>query len=407
MNKKGADKFLSVYWFLILFLVAGAVIYMASLFYGSPFDVRDIEGNIMADQIANCITSQGYLDDKIFSSDFQNNFPADCGINFSTEDFSDWQSNGQYYAELSAYKFNQNPEQQFYGESGSYASSNLGEQLMSVHSGNPNLKTSWELVKPSSGFLGLNLNKRNVNTIVIHATAGNDVEGALQTIAINQLSIHYIIDRDGTIYSSNNNPTSYKSALVPESDIAQHAGCYDPASKTQWAACSTVPSCLDSNNLIGNSCQKLNNPQQGCCIEENAKSIGIELVNLQSSCTGSSSLYCKNAITIDGKQWESYSSAQINSLINLVSDISSRYNIPLDRSHIIGHYQSSSYKTDPGPEFPWDNVMQALNSRGAVSISSSEASTGNQQRSFYALDKGGSQYIVQILTLVGKKEKNE
>ena len=57
-KKKGADQILTVYWFVIIFIVAGAVVYMAYLFYGSPFDARNIEGSLLGNQIANCLTNK-------------------------------------------------------------------------------------------------------------------------------------------------------------------------------------------------------------------------------------------------------------------------------------------------------------------------------------------------------------
>ena len=316
-QKKGADQVLTVYWFVIIFIVAGAVVYMAFLFYGSPFDARNIEGSLLGDQIANCLTSKGYINDQVFSPDFQNNFLQDCHINFTTEDFSDWKTNTQYYAEVDVYQFNQNPQQQFYGDVGDAANSNaavstnLGNQLVDISAGNVNLKTAWELITPSTGFLGLNLNKRNVNTIVVHATQGVDALGAIEAISTNKLSIHYMIDRDGTIISSSNAnqfvPAQYANAFVDESVIGQHVGCTD-ATGFQRPACSA--NCVDSNGglgLLDPNCQQLSNPPQStwCCINGyNPISIGIELVNLGSLCGDASyknSQYCKNAVTIDGR----------------------------------------------------------------------------------------------------------
>jgi N-acetyl-anhydromuramyl-L-alanine amidase AmpD len=385
-SKKG--QILTVYWFVIIFIVAAAVVYMAFSFYGSPFDVRTLEGRALGNQVANCLTSQGYLNEQIFQPDFQKNFLSNCNLNLTTEDFSDWKTIPQYYLEVEAYKFS--PGQQSYGETGNAVSSIYGNLLANFSFGNINLKTSWELINanPDQGILSVFIPKRSVTTIVIHDTEGPTALGAIEAISTADLSIHYIIDRDGTIISPNNvnqfAPAQYTNALVPESTIAQDAGCYDTRSKTQWPPCTS--SCI-SDGLIATSCQKLSNPPPSslCCIEENLKSIGIELVN-----TGT----------------DSYPDAQIKSLVNLVSDISSRYNIPLDRSHIVGHYQTSSYKVDPGTQFPWDNFMQELNSRGPVTLASSGTILGQQQRNFYAVDKSGNQYIIQVLTLVGKSDKN-
>src|SRR3989344_2410676 len=64
LNKKGADKILSVYWFAILFIIAAGILAMVYVFYNSPFDVRQIEGEILASRIASCISHQGKIDSK-------------------------------------------------------------------------------------------------------------------------------------------------------------------------------------------------------------------------------------------------------------------------------------------------------------------------------------------------------
>lgn len=413
MGKKGTDTILSVYWFLILFLVAGAVVYMTYQFYGTPFNIQGVESKLLGDQVLNCITSNGYLNNSVFSADFKDNFLSNCHINLNVEDIYDWKSQSQYYIELEIYKFNST--MQYYGESQNYVPSIFGDQLLDIIAGNVNLKTIWGLSLAKSSGIFSSLNKRNVNTIVIHATEGGDTIGAIQAISEADLSIHYMIDRDGTIISVNNEnefaPAQYSNAFVPESTIAQHVGCFNTRSNSAYPTCS--PNCIDPNGLLDANCQQLSNPPQSswCCINGfNPKSIGIELVNLQSLCSSANyknSVYCQNSVTADGKQWENYSQAQINSLVNLVSEIASRYNIPIDRNHIIGHYQVNTYKTDPGPEFPWNQFMQDLQKKGVVSSSSFTSSENEYERSAYVLDSNGNPYLVKVLALIGKTEKNE
>lgn len=394
MDKKGADKFLSIFWFLILFLVAGAVVYMAFLFYGAPYNIRNTEGQILGDKIANCLTSKGYLDNTIFSPEFKNNFLEACHINLDTEDFSDWKNNQQYYAGVEIYNFDEN------------VPTLTGNELLNLSAGDTNLKTAWEVTIPKPGIFSY---KRKIDTIVIHATEGGTALSAAETISDRDLSIHYIIDRNGNIISSENAgsfvPVQYVSAFKPENEAAAHAGCL--SNGIQRPPCS--PSCI-VNGLLASSCQQLSNPpqEQFCCIDTfNPKSIGIELVNLGSLCnTYPASQYCQNALDVNGQKWETYSEAQINALANLVSGIASRYGIPLDREHIIGHYQISTFKTDPGPAFPWTEFMQKINPQTQTSAISFSDTT-QQQRSFYALDSAGNKYVVKILTLVGKIQKNE
>ena len=51
MNKKGGDKIISVYWFAIIFIVATGIVYMVLSFYGKPYDIREIEVDLLTDKI--------------------------------------------------------------------------------------------------------------------------------------------------------------------------------------------------------------------------------------------------------------------------------------------------------------------------------------------------------------------
>ncbi|MGD9276568.1 MAG: hypothetical protein PVJ67_05325 [Candidatus Pacearchaeota archaeon] len=89
-NKKGGDKVISVYWFAILFIVAGGIVYMAALFYGGKYDVREIEAEILIDKVADCLNHGGELIDDwaLFSEE---NFFEKCNLNFNVEDTNGWQ----------------------------------------------------------------------------------------------------------------------------------------------------------------------------------------------------------------------------------------------------------------------------------------------------------------------------
>jgi len=97
MNKKGTDKILSVYWFVILFITAGGIIYMVSGFYGNPYDVREIEANIMLNKVAECLSEGIYLNKEIVEN--KENFFEECHLNFNVEDSYGW-NNNQYYLEI-------------------------------------------------------------------------------------------------------------------------------------------------------------------------------------------------------------------------------------------------------------------------------------------------------------------
>jgi len=111
-NCRGTDKILSVYWFAILFIVAGAIVYMAVLFYGEPYDLRKIETNLLSNQISNCISQGGVLKDNVFDEErkLKEDFDLvkECHLNFNVESYSNWKEQEQYYVKVSFYNFRSN-----------------------------------------------------------------------------------------------------------------------------------------------------------------------------------------------------------------------------------------------------------------------------------------------------------
>ena len=97
-NKKGAEKIISVYWFAILFIVAAAIVYMVSSFYGKPYDVRDLEAHILTDKVAECLSLNGYLNEN-WATINDENLLDQCGLNFNTEEIYSW-NDDQYYIEI-------------------------------------------------------------------------------------------------------------------------------------------------------------------------------------------------------------------------------------------------------------------------------------------------------------------
>jgi N-acetyl-anhydromuramyl-L-alanine amidase AmpD/peptidoglycan/xylan/chitin deacetylase (PgdA/CDA1 family) len=161
--------------------------------------------------------------------------------------------------------------------------------------------------------------------IILHGTRG-PLTGAVTTFQkTDNTSAHYIIDRDGTVYQ-----------VVPEKLGSYHVSCYGLRSNCV-ASC---PICDDAN---------------GKFVEPATQSIGIELVNQGTVPFGYSKgpVYEDYSMSFNYRYWEDYPEAQINSLILLVSDIRSRWNIPLDM--IMGHYRINT-NSDPGPALNlfWD-----------------------------------------------------
>lgn len=139
------------------------------------------------------------------------------------------------------------------------------------------------------GWVGTtNLSMRRANFVIIHHTAQNSCEQTLQTFTLprTQVSSHYVICKDGTIYH-----------MLNDLLRGHHAGV------SKW----------------------------GNTTDLNSSSIGIEL---------------------DNNGFETFSEAQINSLLLLIDRLKKAYSIPA--SNFIGHGDiAPTRKNDPNWRFPW------------------------------------------------------
>ena len=117
------DKIISVYWFAILIIVAGGIIAMVNLFYNSPYDIREIEAEILTNKIGDCFSDVGYLKQEIFNGQNflinKENFLEKCKLNFNTSE-----EDLQYYVQVNVFK-----------------AQDLENSFFEVLQGNKNLKT--------------------------------------------------------------------------------------------------------------------------------------------------------------------------------------------------------------------------------------------------------------------------
>jgi len=104
------DKIISVYWFVILFIVAAAVVYMVYSFYGEPYDVRKIEAQKLNNLVIECFLNGVRLDETFRAEDFSDNFLESCNLNLDTEDIYNWRARGQYFVLVNLSEFNSGEE---------------------------------------------------------------------------------------------------------------------------------------------------------------------------------------------------------------------------------------------------------------------------------------------------------
>lgn len=97
-DKKGAEEVMSLYWLVILFISAGGIIGMVLIFYGNPYDVRDIEANLLVDKLADCVSYGGKINNLIISDGEIGEFSfSNCHLNFSSEE-------DEYFYKINIYK---------------------------------------------------------------------------------------------------------------------------------------------------------------------------------------------------------------------------------------------------------------------------------------------------------------
>jgi len=130
MNKLGADKVLSVYWFAILFIVAGGIVYMVAVFYGAPYDVREVEANLLINQVADCVATGGTLNGNLNKLVDEPTLLQICKINFKVEDEFSWKED-QFYVKISSGDFEKTSGviEKVFGNSDLETNCNLGKTM--------------------------------------------------------------------------------------------------------------------------------------------------------------------------------------------------------------------------------------------------------------------------------------
>jgi N-acetyl-anhydromuramyl-L-alanine amidase AmpD/peptidoglycan/xylan/chitin deacetylase (PgdA/CDA1 family) len=182
------------------------------------------------------------------------------------------------------------------------------------------------IVKPTCNFAQSIIPE----AVVLHFTEGSYTASVHEFRESEvEASIHYLIDRDGTI-----------TQMVPEYFGAHHVTCYG-----NRAICThSCPICED---------------ESGALTEPWTRSIGIELINAgrlrgeygdfrnPDGTPFEGLVYEDYLASFSYRYWEDYPLEQIEALRILVLDIMARWDIPL--SMVVGHSRIQLNKNDPGP----------------------------------------------------------
>lgn len=152
------------------------------------------------------------------------------------------------------------------------------------------------------------------SAIVNHRNDPYNLEYVRAIFVDYDISVHYVIDRDGRIH-----------CYIPEDRVAWHAG---------------EGTYLDDPKYTNTM---------------NQYAIGIEVLAIGSEADMSIYLTPDEYQALDDAL-KGFTEAQYQALEALVSDLCKRYGIPQDGEHIIGHEDYSPDKTDPGELFDWSRI---------------------------------------------------
>jgi N-acetyl-anhydromuramyl-L-alanine amidase AmpD len=155
------------------------------------------------------------------------------------------------------------------------------------------------------------------SAVVNHRNDPYSMEKIREIFISAEVSVHYIIDRDGTIWR-----------WVAEDRVAYHAGKGSFRQEAKY-----------ENKM-------------------NDYAIGIELAAIGSERDMAQYLTSQEYRALD-PSLVGYTEKQYESLSALVRYLCQSHQIPYDREHVIGHQEYSSQKSDPGELFDWNRLFPA------------------------------------------------
>lgn len=98
-GKRGDERTLSLYWFVMFVIITIAVVSGVVLFYGRPFDVRAAESQILSDKLLLCVVHDGVLDARVFASEGFS-LERDCSLTFTDTSIAAYTGKQQFYVSV-------------------------------------------------------------------------------------------------------------------------------------------------------------------------------------------------------------------------------------------------------------------------------------------------------------------
>lgn len=164
--------------------------------------------------------------------------------------------------------------------------------------------------------------KRSDTILVLHYTAANSLSSRNTFKDANKVSVHYMIDRDGTVLNYQNKEDHKCQGFVSLDKVAWHAGV------SYWRNLSNI-----NDYSIGIECVNLGNSEKN--------PVNTLYTQLDTSLYPHMSCY-----------WDPFPEAQYLSLLSVCKDITNKFTI--HPWNVVAHADISiGRKLDPGPFFPF------------------------------------------------------
>jgi len=88
-----------MYLIAIVIIVALGIFAMVYVFYSAPYDVRDVESEILSSKIVDCLSRNGNINPYFLSGDGIN-ILDNCSLTFKVENDFGWERSEQYFFEV-------------------------------------------------------------------------------------------------------------------------------------------------------------------------------------------------------------------------------------------------------------------------------------------------------------------
>lgn len=86
-NKKAGEKLLTIWWFIVLGVIGGAIGIGIMIYFSATVNTNSVEAGILGERIINCISENGYLKNNVLNKDTEKN---DFSVSPNLERFRDF-----------------------------------------------------------------------------------------------------------------------------------------------------------------------------------------------------------------------------------------------------------------------------------------------------------------------------